>query len=274
MSWLFALTVAGYAVASALLLVVAWQGHTSGNAPPAPADRPGPQPGRLSLIAFVAFLIGLVAQTFEIGVACTKGQHPLINAREAVGTTAWFIGGLALFVWRRQKLPVLASLLTPLVLVLYAVARLTPTDEAPRAGSLLGSVHIFAALFGVALFAVAAGSAILYLISERALKQHRRGAQPGTSLEALDRLNRRAIAFGFPAFSVAIVSGAMWWAQLRDGSHLLQLLLSGGAWLIFAVLLGMRLMVGLRGKRSAQFTVAGFLTALAVLGVYVIEGAR
>ena len=41
MSWLFALTVAGYAVASALLLVVAWQGHIAGNAPPVPVDRPG-----------------------------------------------------------------------------------------------------------------------------------------------------------------------------------------------------------------------------------------
>lgn len=275
MSWLFALTVAGYAVASALLLVVAWQGYASGNTPPPVLNGPGPQPRKLSFVAFIAFVIGLVAQTIEIGVACTQGHHPLATARDAVGTTAWFIGGIGLFVWRRQKMPVLASLLSPLVLVLYAVARLAPqAGEVPRAGSTLGMVHILAALFGLALFAVAAGSAILYLISERALKKHRRGAQPGTSLESLDRLNRRAIAFGFPAFSIAIVSGAMWWAQLRDDKHLLQLLLAGGAWLIFAVLLAMRLMVGLRGKRSAQFTVAGFLTALAVLGVYVIEGAR
>lgn len=265
MTWLFALTVAGYAVASALLLVVAWQGQET--------LRP-----TLSRAAATAFLVGFLAQTTDIGVACMRGLNPLATARDAVGAMAWLLGGLCLFVWRRQRLTILASLLVPLMLVLYAVARLSPADQAPRVGSLLGSIHILFALLGVALFAVAAGSAILYLISERAIRQHRagrQGRQPGTSLEALDRLNRRAIGFGFPVFSIALVSGAMWLAQLREpGRHVLQLLLSGGAWLIFAALLVTRLVAGIRGRRSAQFTLAGFATALAALLVYIVQGAR
>ncbi len=278
MSWLFALTVAGYAVASALLLVVAWAGQThlagqTGHTPP--PSSVVPKGSAVPRAAVVAYAIGWLAQTAEIGVACLRGLHPLATARDALGATAWFVGALCFFVWRRQRLPILASLLTPLILVLYAAARLSPTEAAPRAGSLLGSVHILFALFGLALFAIAAGSALVYLWSERGLRQHRGGRRPGTSLEALDKLNRRAIGFGFPVFSVAIVSGAMWWAQLRDpGQHLLQLLLSLGAWLIFAVLLVMRVWVGLRGRRSAQFTVAGFASALAVLVVYVVQGAR
>ncbi len=265
MTWLFALTVAGYAVASALLLAVAWQ------------DKGTPRPA-LQRAAAIAFGLGFLTQTADIGLQCLRGLHPLATARDATSAMAWVLGGLCLFLWRRQKQVILASLLVPLMLVLYAVARLSPSDEPPRAGSLLGSIHILFALLGVALFAVAAGSAVVYLTSERALKRHRSGRPPGsspaTSLEALDRLNRRAIGFGFPVFSVAIVSGAMWLAQLREpGRHLVQLLLSGGAWLIFAALLVMRLVVGMRGRRSAQFTVAGFLTALAVLLVYVVQGA-
>lgn len=264
MSWLFALTVVGYATASTLLFVVAWQA-------PSDKDKTG---SRMIHAAVATFLLGFAAQTADIGLACVHGLHPFGTARDAVGAVAWFLAGVYLLLWTRLRLPTVGSLLVPLILVLYTLARLAPSQETPRAGTPLGTVHILSAPVGLALFAIAAGSAIVYLWSERRLKSHRKNLAAGASLESLDKLNRRAIAVGFPTFSVAIVSGAMWWTQLAEPSrHLPQFLLSGAAWVLFAALVVMRLAIGFRGRRAAQVTVAGFATALGALLVYLVRGA-
>lgn len=164
------------------------------------------------------------------------------------------------------------------------------------------TLHIFSATLGTALFGIAAASSVLYLLSERRLRRHgksRSGQQPpvgsassegskrplllwrGPSLETLDSWNQRSIAFGMLSFTAALVSGTSWLIRVAPGMGSSSLLSMAGylfaqsryglavlTWLIYAGLILGRAAFGLRGRRAANVTIFGFLTALAVLFVY------
>ena len=121
---------------------------------------------------------------------------------------------------------------------------------------------------------------MVYLYAERRLKAHRiqRGDGLSTlpSLEVLDRLHGRCIQFGFPLFTVAMITGAIWLTRLPGGGpHRLlqpQYLFSTVAWVLYAGLLLARFLIGWRGRRAAQVTIGGFVASLAVLGIYYLRG--
>src|SRR5262249_30806021 len=109
-------------------------------------------------------------------------------------------------------------------------------------------------------------------------KKRRVGAafRRGPALETLDALNRRCILLGFPMFTVAMVTGALWVMRLPDGGiHQLlaaRYLLSTVAWALFAVLVVARVAAGWRGRRAALVTIAGFGAALCVCAIYYLRG--
>ena len=190
-----------------------------------------------------------------------------MNAREALSFAAWLIVGAYLLASLRTRVPVVGALVVPVTMVLNLAARLSPSKEAAHGVSTLGAVHITLATAGVALFAVAAGGAVIYLIEERALKAHRAGRlfKRGAALETLDTLNRRCIVFGFPLFTVAVITGAVWGVQLHDQLFTPQYSIAAAAWIMYAVLLVARVTAGWRGRRAAIMTIGGFATSLTVL---------
>ncbi len=245
----------------------------------------GPQAGQrkdtnvgVSRAARFALTLAFASHAIDIGWLCTKGMHPVVNAKEAISFAAWLLCGGYLAYAARYNVPALGLVLAPMTLVLDLAARLGPSSEARGAASLLAIVHITLASAGTALFVVAAGGAVLYLVEERNLKAHRAGRlfRRGPALETLDTLNRRAIALGFSLFTFALITGAVWLLQM-PGDHGLwspQYLLSSTAWLLYAGLIGARIMVGLRGRRAAVLTVAGAVTAVGVFLVYLVRDAR
>jgi ABC-type uncharacterized transport system permease subunit len=246
----------------------------------------GPSPGErkdtgasLSRAARIALLLAFISHAIDIGWLCTKGMHPLVNAKEAVSFAAWMMCGAYLFLSARYRSPALGVVIVPVTLILDLAARLGPSVESHSvSASWLAIVHITLASGGTALFAVAAGGAILYLLEERNLKQHRQGRLWGRApgLATLDTLNRRCIAVGFSMFTVALVTGAVWQLQMPGPSGLWspQYILASLAWILYASLIAARISVGLRGRRAAVLTVFGAVTAIAVLAVYFVRDVR
>lgn len=234
--------------------------------------------GNVLRLARAALTLAFASHALDIGWLCTKGLHPVVDAKEALSFFAWCLCGVYLFVSSRFHAAAIGVVLVPLTLVLELAARLSPTKELRPATSLLGIAHITLASLGVALFAVAAGGAVLYLVEERNLKTHRTGRLfgRGPALETLDMLNRRTIAAGFSFFTIALVIGAVWLLQMPGGHGLLspQYLLSSVTWLLYAGLIAARAGIGLRGRRAAVLTVAGAATAVAVLIVYLVRDGR
>jgi ABC-type uncharacterized transport system permease subunit len=235
---------------------------------------------RLAQVARLALAGAFVSHAVDIGFLCIHGAHPFIDMREALSFIAWLAVGAYLAVSFRYRVPLVGALLVPITIVLDVAARLGPAkaDATPHASTLLATLHIGLAAGGVAVFAVAAADALVYLVAEGQLKKRRFGAlfKKGPPLETLDALNRRCILLGFPMFTVAMVTGAIWVMRLPDGGidKLLaaRYLLSTVAWGLFGLLVVARVAAGWRGRRAALVTLAGFAAAICVCAIYYLRG--
>src|SRR4029078_8961103 len=90
------------------------------------------------------------------------------------------------------------------------------------------------------------------------LKLLRRVMGRGTPLDTLDRLALRCVSIGFPVFTIAIVTGAMWVARLgvlqRPEVFRPEYLFAVATWMAFGILLIARVGAGWRGRRAAWLT--------------------
>jgi ABC-type uncharacterized transport system permease subunit len=117
------------------------------------------------------------------------------------------------------------------------------------------------------------------LFEDRQLKrkQFERMMGRGTPLETLDRLALRCVSVGFPVFTVAIVTGAIWVARLgllRQAAALRpEYIFALATWAAFGVLLIARVGAGWRGRRAAWLTLGGFGGAVLVLLAYFLRHA-
>jgi ABC-type uncharacterized transport system permease subunit len=262
---LFPATLALYAVAATLFLAhVVVSSRAGGSAVPGLASG-----------ARIALGVAFLSHGVDIAWLCIHGQHPAVNAREALSFASWLMCGAYLTASFRFQVPVVGALVVPGTMVLDVAARLSPNQEIPHASSLLGTIHITLATAGVALFAVAAGGAVIYLFAERNLKAHKKGKllRGGPALETLDTLNRRCIVLGFPIFTVAMVTGAVWVMRIPGaGVFTPQYAIATVAWILWAALLLARVTAGWRGRRAALMTLAGFATSMIVLLLYFWRG--
>jgi len=133
-------------------------------------------------------------------------------------------------------------------------------------------IHVPMNFVGYGSFAVACGAGMAYLFRSRL------EANGGTSkmlaifpsLEQLDLLAYKAVAIGFPAFTLATILGAAWAAEAWGGywswdpKETWALIV----WLIYGSYLHARVSHGWHGKALAWWAVAGFLvTVFCFLGV-------
>lgn len=252
--------VTAYTVASALYLAY----HLGQKEPIARA-------ARLILVA------GWLVHLLDITARCLVGQHPAASTPEAAAFIAWMIAGgygLASF---RYKLHAAGAFAAPAALTLVLLARVLPASpDTPRMGP-LGLWHIFLSTVGVATFALAAVLELVYLVQDRRLRRKefqllRAGTAP---LDTLDRLAARCVSVGFPVFTLAIITGALWVARLgvlhTGGAVRPEYVLAVASWIAFGLLLIARAGAGWQGRRAAWLTVGGFAGVLLVVAGYFLR---
>lgn len=223
--------------------------------------------------ARIILALGWVVQTVDIGIRCVHGQHPASSTSEAMAFIAWTVVGGYLLATLRYRLEAAGAFAVPAALILLLLARVVPVAETPPTGA-LGMIHISMATLGVATFALASIVEILYLVQERRLKRKqldRLRAGGGAPLDTLDRLAARCVSIGFPIFTLALVTGAVWVARLgilHKGTVRPEYVLAVASWVAFGVLLVARV-GGWQGRRAAWLTVSGFAgVLLVVLGYF------
>jgi cytochrome c-type biogenesis protein CcsB len=211
---------------------------------------------------------GAVVQLIEFGLgAFQTGNLPVTNFAQSLSFLAWLTALAGLIVIVRFKMQVVGTFVAPIVFIVLGAATLTMSDRRLAVPATLRSawlpVHVTLAFLGYALFVLAAGVSLVYLVYERRLKAKRlslkdQGAAP--SLEKLDRVNYHLLGWGFLMLTLAIVSGAMWadtiwghfWSWEPQESWSLVI------WLLYAALLESRLTIGWRGRRAAALTIILF----------------
>ncbi|HVN91793.1 MAG TPA: c-type cytochrome biogenesis protein CcsB [Candidatus Binataceae bacterium] len=238
---------------------VAALGYTTSRLGLAPS---GARWGKFALAGGVAAHILVLAVT-----ALQAGNIPVTNLPESISFLSALTALAALPLINRLRLIVIGAFIAPFAFIATTIAALTMPGQRLQMPDALRSawlpVHVTLAFAGFALFVLAAGVSLVYLINERRLKTKRLTAPTDErmpSLEKLDRINYRLLGMGFLMLSLAIVTGAIWadatWGRFWSWEP--QESWSLVVWLMYAALLESRLTVGWRGRRVAALTLVVF----------------
>ena len=220
---------------------------------------------------------GLAALGFAVHTAILvwwgvqHGRLPAYATFEALATLLWCAVLAYLTVARAPQARALPAFLMPLVVAGCVATLVLASPDAPP-GSTARSwwlpIHVVSSLLGAADFLLAFAVAVMYLVQRRLLKRKTIGPLMARlpALETLDRLNYLAVALGLPVFTFALVSGVVlaaetgpgWWANWMVAASLL-------AWLVFALLLHVRMGAGMRGPKVAYLTILGSLLVVAIV---------
>ncbi|HAM32594.1 MAG TPA: c-type cytochrome biogenesis protein CcsB [Deltaproteobacteria bacterium] len=223
-----------------------------------------PKLGRmLLLIGVVLHGAGFVARYF------VAGYTPITSLFESLTFFAFAIVAVFLAFELRYNLRVLGAFVAPLAFAFSVFAAFLPGEVRPLAPALNSywlPVHVILLFFGNAVFAVAFGAAIMYLLMEKELKTKKMGAifKRLPSLDVLDDINYRCLTIGFPLLTLGIITGSIW-AEYAWGSYWSwdpKEVWSLITWLLYAALLHGRLTVGWRGRKAAILAIAGFCAVL------------
>jgi len=220
----------------------------------------------LARVALAGVAAGFALQTAEIGLRCySHGYTPITTAGDAFSFLGWILAGSFLVVERRYRLPILGAFALPLVaaVVLPAALLHAPARQVPEALKHAGMpLHILVAFGGIALFALATGVAVAYLLLERQMKGKHFGVLFSRlpSLETLDEISDGLMKWGFVALSITLITGAFFakkaWGDYWRWDPKLTLSLVG--WFLYAGLVPARRFAGWRGRRAALLTMVGF----------------
>lgn len=249
--------------------VIELRGFRSGD--PAPAGRTLAAIG-VAVVAHFSALVGFVA---------AHSTLPLVGLAPASSTLAFLIGLIALAVsLRAENRPAILLLLPPLLLLL-GEAIVVGLEPAARQTAFRGPwfvFHVGSVFAGYAALLLGSVAATMYLLQFRSLKRKEFGSvfRFFPSLDALDRLNRTGLYFGFPALTLGLVAG--WsWTLTYGGSGLAlgdpEVVLGIVTWVAYLAAIIARLLPGSRSGRAAAASAAAFLvTAAAFVSLRVAVG--
>ncbi|MSP41545.1 MAG: c-type cytochrome biogenesis protein CcsB [Deltaproteobacteria bacterium] len=218
----------------------------------------------LALLAGFLFHTGALTARF-----LNEGFGAVALMGEALLFKSWLMVGLYLSIQLKYRVSVLGGIVAPLAFLMclaaYAFGR---GDGAipPGLESVWLPVHVTLAFLGNAVFALAFGVSLIYLLQERHLKHKKISALINLfpPLESLDRLNYLLLVWGFPLMTLGIVTGSLW-AGIHWGNYWSwepRQISSGIAWLFYGAILHGRITAGLRGKKAALLTMVGFFVVL------------
>ncbi len=264
----FVATVAAMGVAMLLYLMNAVGARSlrmmsladGGTTPALMAESVSAAAGRYGTILTVNAFAFLTASLVFRAIAA--GHGPFSNMYEFSLAFAW--GALALYLYfeLRYRLRTLALLVLPISMGLLVYATTVPSDITPLVpalqNDLLLTVHVAVAIIAYGAFALAFGTAVLFLIQRR---DRIRWLPRGT---VLDEMGYKAVMVGFPMMALVIILGALW-ADIAWGTYWSwdpKETASLVTWLIYGGYLHARVLRGWRGQRSAVLLILGFVATL------------
>ena len=240
-----------------------------------------PRHARLATGGAALLSLAFVVQGIAIGVGCSEfGGAEFFSLRGGLVLMVWLAAGAYLLLQRFYHLPTLGAFITPFIVVVLVPAlfgspghpELPP--DAVRHPTL--TIHILSAGLGVALFGIAFGVAIMYLLQEREVKGKKFGALFSRlpSLDALDRMVQRLVRAGFVVYTVALVAGTITatsvWKSAWSWDP--QQIVSMVVWILYGALVQLR-HSGWHGRRYALLTLAGFVLVLgSMVSLKVVPG--
>lgn len=220
-------------------------------------------------VGFAAQTLGLILRTIEMGML------PVTNTYESLVFYSWVfaLGYLVIeLLYRgiRGRLRMVGMFIALIAFAMIAAASsplfsAQPQPLVPALQSYWLGLHVSCTIVGEGFFAVAFFSSLLFLFIERRKRLGRGGGNPLLSLELLDDISYKAVAIGFPFFTLGgLFFGAIWakhaWGRYWgwDPKETFMLV----TWLVYVLYLHLRVRYGWRERRAAWIAVIGFILAI------------
>ncbi len=228
-----------------------------------------PESKRVAAASLWAAFIAFVLHLGYFSLRWTEsGRIPVTSFFEAANFLGMGIVLVFLIMEVRFKIAALGSFMLPLVIILMIPAFIVSgsiKELNPMLKSGWLGVHTSFAVLGDAAFAFAFIVSVMYLIQERQLKSKHLGAvfHRLPSLDIMDTLGYKALTFGWPLFTLGMITGSIWantaWGTYWswDPKETWSLI----TWAIYLVLLHLRT-IGWRGRKMAFLSIIGFLFVL------------
>ena len=174
---------------------------------------------------------------------------------------------------RKEAYRIWGSVLVPIstAVLVASWSGLEPATTAlPGVMSVISPLHIVASILGILAFFVAFVLSALYVIQDYNLKK-RMDLNATSRIPPqvrLTRMSSKALSWGFPLYTIGILVGAVWAVKGDPPTFSLRYVLAVVSWVVYGVVIQGRRTVGWSGRRSALFTLVGFLGALTVVLMY------
>ena len=231
---------------------------------------------------FYLLMAGFVCHTATIGYRIIATGHlPVNNLYETLIFAGWAIAGVFLILKYKYNLKILGVYAAPLVLLITAIATVVPNESAQSQYIFKNFwlvLHILSIFIGEALFALACGVGVLYILQERAIKTRSHGFfyKRLPSLELLDSTGYACIITGFTMLTLGLITGMIYaksiWGNFWSWDP--KEVWSAISWIVYAALLHQRITIGMRGRKAAIMAIIGFVVLLfTFLGVnFMLQG--
>ena len=249
----FALSFFAHAFETAWAVKVPAEGTDSRKMDYSKADKAARIATALMLLAFILLFVGVIAR------GLSNGHVPWGNMYEFSITGALAFTGAYLAALRKYDLRWLGLFISLAALLTLGTAiTLLYRDSAPLVPALKSTwlvIHVVAAIIsgGVFLLSNVIAGAYLYLDARERGVGRPAWATRLPSLEVLDQLSYRLVAFVFPLWTFSVIAGAIWaesawgrywgWDPKETWAFI--------TWVAYAAYLHARVTVGWKGRRAA-----------------------
>ena len=249
----FALSFFAHAFETAWAVKVPAEGSDSRTMDYSKADKAARIATALMLLAFILLFVAVIAR------GLSNGHVPWGNMYEFSITGALAFTGAYLVALRKYNLRWLGLFISLAALLTLGTAiTLLYRDSAPLVPALKSTwlvIHVIAAIIsgGVFLLSNVIAGAYLYLDARERGAGRPAWATRLPSLEVLDQLSYRLVAFVFPLWTFAVIAGAIWaesawgrywgWDPKETWAFI--------TWVAYAAYLHARVTVGWKGRRAA-----------------------
>jgi ABC-type uncharacterized transport system permease subunit len=161
-------------------------------------------------------LVGFAVQAAAIGFGCAEnGGRELFGFGGTLALVAWLGAGACVLTQRMSRMPQVAAVVMPVVALASMPAaigvRADPSVPEQVLKAPLIPAHVVSAALAMALFAIAAGISLLYLLQQRQLKRKQFGRLFARlpPLETSSRVSRIVLWTGLASYGVSFVTGTM-----------------------------------------------------------------
>lgn len=213
------------------------------------------------------------AHTFALGLRWWEsyrmgiGHAPLSNRYESLIFFAWTIVLLYLLLEWRTKNKSLGAFAGLLAFLAMAYAAFTNSNIRPLLPALQSNwllAHVVTCFFSYAAFGLSFGISLLYLLKSPQGSDSNVFSRIIPERSMLDDLNYQIIVIGFILLTLGIITGAVWgqtawgrywgWDPKETWSFI--------TWVVYAILIHLRIAWGVRGKWLAILSIVGFICVI------------